>query len=42
MNKVIITVKGKASQVLKLLDALCKERGNLTIEELWREHEQVG
>jgi len=37
MNKVIITVKGKASLVFKLFDLFCKQKGNVKIEELGRE-----
>jgi len=37
LNKVIITLKGKASLVFKLFDAFCKEKGNIRIEELGRE-----
>jgi len=36
LNKVIITLKGKASLVFKLFDLFCKERGNIRIEELGR------
>jgi len=37
LNKVIITLKGKASLVFKLFDAFCKERGDIRIEEMGRE-----
>jgi hypothetical protein len=35
--KVIITLKGKSWQILQRLDALCREKGNIRIEELGRE-----
>jgi hypothetical protein len=35
--KVIITLKGKSWQILQRMDALCREKGNIRIEELGRE-----
>jgi len=37
LNKVIITLKGKASLVFKLFALFCEQRGNIRIEELARE-----
>jgi len=37
LNKVIITLKGKASLVFKLFDLFCQQKGDIRIEELGRE-----